>query len=178
MQRRPPDYDRRDVGPGYQRPVIPAYGPEADRSTSLSRTSPALHTAYQSPSRSNTPRSYRTRTPRMIDRNHHVPTEQSMASDSLTSIYNMYRGPAPCNSMASLYYDSSENFEATPLEQVPTLCPVPQRTGSLSRPMVLRAEEDQSLDSLGAANLDNWKGIASQALPEQSSCSSFRRLLT
>lgn len=172
MQRSGHGYNRRDVGPGYQRPMIPAYGPEANRSTtSLSRTaSPALHTAYQSPSRSNTPRSYRTRTPRMIDRNHHVPTEQSMGSSSLMSIYNMYRESAPCNSMASLYYDSSENFEAPPLEQVPTLCPVPQRTGSLSRPMVLRAEEDQRLYSPGAANLDNWKGISSQALPEQYAC--------
>lgn len=170
-------YNRRDAGPGYQRPVIPTYGPQTDRSTpSLSMTaSPARHMAYQSPSRSNTPRSYRTGTTNRYPR---VPTEESMISNSLASIYNMYREQLTPNSTASLYYESSENFEAPPLEQVPTLCPVPQRTGSLSRPMVLRAEENQSQDSPGAANLDSWTGISSQATPEQSDSSSFKLLLT
>ena len=71
----------------------------------------------------------------------------------------MYHRPSPTNCPAtpqqntgSFYYDYSEEFEDrnppfSPLTHstVP-LCPIPQRAVSLSRPMVLRAEQDGDLD--------------------------------
>jgi hypothetical protein len=84
-----------------------------------------------------------------------VLSDQSERSVSLTSIVEMYRQPvnscrneSSLRSTGSFYYDYSEEFENTPpqLDPVPPLCPIPQRAGSLQRPMVLRAEDQKSSD--------------------------------
>lgn len=73
----------------------------------------------------------------------------------MTSIVEMYRLPLASGrnepslrSTGSLYYDYSEEFEnqtPMPIEPAPPLCPIPQRAGSLHRPMVLRAEDQECL---------------------------------
>lgn len=156
---------------------MPVYRTEANRSTTSlpSRVSPAQLSTFHTPSCSQTPRSFRTRTPKSVSRNRFASADPSMASHSLTSIIDMYNQPiawdqnaSSLRSTGSLYYDYSEDFEPMPsaLEFVPTLCPIPQRTGSLHRPMVLRAEEDRSLDEpihkeslvQETDNLENWNG--------------------
>lgn len=63
-------------------------------------------------------------------------------------------GP-PAPSTGSFYYDYSEEFEKQiprPLEPSIPLCPIPQRAGSTTRPMVLREETRTHLDVVTPEN--------------------------
>ncbi|KAH7328802.1 hypothetical protein B0I35DRAFT_27411 [Stachybotrys elegans] len=81
--------------------------------------------------------------------------DPSQRSASLTSIVEMYHRPfhdeeaeTAARSSGSFYYDYSEGFEDLPPElpdQAP-LCPIPQRAGSNTRPLILSDETQLSLD--------------------------------
>lgn len=137
--------------------MLHPYRFDANRSTVSLPSGASPGHAYMSLNhpRSRTPSSYRARTPRSVDRGTRISTDQSMRSASLTSIVEMYQRPVTSGrndpslrSTGSLYYDYSEEFENVPplLDPASPLCPIPQRAGSLHRPMVLRAEDQKSLD--------------------------------
>ncbi|PHH73991.1 hypothetical protein CDD80_3433 [Ophiocordyceps camponoti-rufipedis] len=131
---------------------------EASRSTSLpSRASPG---PYQlGPGRTRTPSSSISGRSRPYDRHRGSSADYSPRSASLTSIVEMYQRPATASSTVpairhggSLYYDYTEEFEK-PASLVPRtdlqapLCPVPQRAGDGSRPMVLREDSQTHLET-------------------------------
>lgn len=120
-----------------------------------SRASPGPYYMSPGPCQSRTPNSYRAPTPRNVERSRRVSNDQSIRSASLTSIVEMYQRPItssrnvpPLRSTGSFYYDYTEEFEKDepPAEPASPLCPIPQRAGSFSRPMVLRAESQACLD--------------------------------
>lgn len=151
---------------GSRRPPPLSQRSEVNRSTTSlpARSSPGSYGMSPSHYRSRTPTSYRARTPHPSSRPLAGSSEQGLRSPSLTSIVEMYHRPAtanshvpPMSSIGSFYYDYSEGFEKDSLSLAETevpLCPIPQRAPSLSRPMVLRAEEKGNLDETGDGNED------------------------
>ncbi|KAK5990443.1 hypothetical protein PT974_08711 [Cladobotryum mycophilum] len=147
---------------GQRRPPPLSLRADANRSTTSlpSRTSPSPY--YHGPP------NYRVRTPnssvswnsRPPDRHQRSSADQSTRSASLTSIVEMYNrpitggsNPQPLRSAGSFYYDYTEEFENQPPPDVELeipICPIPQRAGSLRRPMVLR--EDSSVGLEDASN--------------------------
>ncbi|KAF7546355.1 hypothetical protein G7046_g9324 [Stylonectria norvegica] len=133
--------------------------PERNRSTSSlpSRASPGPYYHVSMPNRVRTPNSTVSWTPKPSGRHDRESTDQSVRSASLTSIVEMYQSPMnisrtapPLRPTGSFYYDYTEQFEteAPPeFELVTPLCPIPQRAGSISRPMVLREDSEVHLDA-------------------------------
>ncbi|PFH57930.1 hypothetical protein XA68_14370 [Ophiocordyceps unilateralis] len=97
---------------------------------------------------------------RPYDRHRGSSVDHSPRSASLTSIVEMYQRPATASSAVpalrpggSFYYDYTEEFEkpaplAPRVERQDPLCPVPQRAGDGSRPMVLREDSQVHLDTI------------------------------
>lgn len=145
---------------GPRRPPPLALRSDASRSTTSlpSRSSPGPYYGGYGPSRSRTPGSPFSWTPRPPYRQRASSADQSTRSASLTSIVEMYQRPTTASAMGppqrspgSFYYDYSEGFE----KQVPPavesrvpLCPIPQRIGSSTHPMVLREETRVHLDAV------------------------------
>ncbi|KAH7162824.1 hypothetical protein B0J13DRAFT_21202 [Dactylonectria estremocensis] len=141
----------------HRRPPPISMRPEFNRSmpSLSSRASPGPY--HQGPGlhRSRTPSSMAPWGPRQPRRQPDC-SDQSIRSASLTSIVEMYQRPIhtsmsgpPLRSAGSFYYDYTEDFEADPqsgLEFVSPLCPIPQRRGSIGRPMVLRGDCHRHLD--------------------------------
>lgn len=145
---------------GSRRPPPLSLRPDAKKSTASlpSRASPGSCILGPLPDPARTPNSLLAGVPRLCDRNLGGSTDQSVRSASLTSIVEMYQRPMTAGSAApalrpgcSFYYDYSEEFEKpAPLvpktePQIP-ICPIPQRSGGNSRPMVLRDDTQARLD--------------------------------
>ncbi|KAH8179991.1 hypothetical protein LIA77_01510 [Sarocladium implicatum] len=132
--------------------------PDFNRSTSSlpNRFSPApYYEGYGGP-RARTPGSISSGTPVSYLRPRRGSNDQSVRTSSLTSIVEMYQVPynspksTQLRSMGSFYYDYTEGFEnESPV--APTLpapvCPVPQRSDSSVRPLVLSEDIEDVLDS-------------------------------
>ncbi|KAH7023261.1 hypothetical protein EDB80DRAFT_35469 [Ilyonectria destructans] len=142
----------------HRRPPPLSLRPDFSRSTSSlpSRASPGPYYHGPGPHRSRTPNSMIHCGPRPPRRQQDC-SDQSVRSASLTSIVEMYQRPMnmsrqgpPLRSTGSFYYDYTEEFETDP-QQGPDLssplCPIPQRAGSTSRPMVLREESHCHLEA-------------------------------
>lgn len=144
---------------GPRRPPPLSLRAEANRSTTSlpSRTSPGPF--HLGPGRIRTPSSSMSGRSRPYDRHRGSSADYSPRSASLTSIVEMYQRPATASSAVpairhggSLYYDYTEEFEK-PASLVPKtdlhapLCPVPQRAGDGSRPMVLREDSQTHLET-------------------------------
>lgn len=150
-------------GHGPKRPPPLSLRSDANRSTASlpSRTPPSHSNPPAAPGRIRTPNSALAGTPRPYDRHRAGSTDQSVRSASLTSIVEMYQRPmTACSNgngttlrpAASFYYDYSEEFEQPAALSIPALeseipiCPIPQRAGGSSRPMVLREDSDHQLE--------------------------------
>lgn len=109
--------------------------------------------------------------------------DQSVRSASLTSIVEMYQRPLTASSAipalrpgGCFYYDYSEEFEkpASPLpktEPQAPICPIPQRAGGNSRPMVLRHDTGVDLDAVSLGR-DAESALASRE-EQQGTCLSL-----
>lgn len=140
-----------------------------------SRASPRAYHHGPGFNRARTPNSLRSITPKsVVHRKRRGSTEQSMRSASLTSIVEMYQTPIPpdedmppLRSAGSFYYDYTEEFESQPPRRpsldIP-LCPIPQRAGSIHRPLILREDSDTHLD--GEIHLDHEETFENQSNSE------------
>ncbi|CAM1506602.1 Fc.00g062430.m01.CDS01 [Cosmosporella sp. VM-42] len=144
----------------YRRPPPLSLRSDFNRSTTSlpSRASPGPYYVGPEPTRVRTPNSSLSWTPRPPESQHQRGSaDHSTRSASLTSIVEMYQrrahpsrtGP-PLRSTGSFYYDYTEEFETEhpqDAEIAAPLCPIPQRAGSLRRPMVLRDDSNAHLDA-------------------------------
>lgn len=151
---------------GPKRPPPLSLRADANRSTASlpSRASPGPCHFGPGPGRIRTPSSSLSGMSRPHDRHRAGSTDHSVRSASLTSIVDMYQRPItsgsagpPLRSGGSFYYDYSEEFDKpAPLNpgmdpEVP-ICPIPQRAGSNSRPMVLRDDTQAHLDAVASGS--------------------------
>ncbi|POR36155.1 Uncharacterized protein TPAR_03639 [Tolypocladium paradoxum] len=151
---------------GPKRPPPLSLRADANRSTASlpSKASPGPYHFGPGPSRIRTPSSSLSGMSRPYDRHRAGSTDHSVRSASLTSIVDMYQRPItagstgpPLRSGGSFYYDYSEEFDKpAPLnpgmDPVIPICPIPQRAGSNSRPMVLRADTQAHLDAVASGS--------------------------
>ncbi|KAM4054927.1 hypothetical protein HRG_005745 [Hirsutella rhossiliensis] len=160
---------------GARRPPPLSLRADANRSTASlpSRASPGPCHFGPGPGPARTPSSSLSGMSRPYERNQGSSTDQSVRSASLTSIVEMYQRPMTASSAVpalrpggSFYYDYSEEFEKpAPLlpktePQVP-ICPIPQRAGGNSRPMVLRDDTQVHLDAV-SPSIDTDGALTSQ----------------